>query len=314
MEVVMAYVDMTLPQFQKQFASEKACLEAIFDARWPRGFICPKCGHNDGVRLRSRIRVVECSACHRQTSITSGTLFHRSHLPLILWFLSIYLFAQDKGGASASRLSKQVGMSYPTAWFVLQRLRLAMQTRDENLTLAGYIELDEAFFGGRSKSRRNRKPPWTNKKTVLVLVESEGKQAGNLVMKVVDSAQYDDLKPVIEDKVESDPGGQWFRSDAWGAHHVVMQFGHRIKMEHMFAYEQDEELRCVSLAVSHAKRFFKGTYHHFCKTHIQRYLDEFCYRWNRRHLFAQLPLHLLTASVLHECVSYSKIKAVRKPA
>src|SRR5208282_4522107 len=156
---------------------------------------------------------------------------------------------------------KQVGVSYATAWFVLQRLRIAMQTRDENLTLAGYIELDEAFFGGRTKSKRNRKPPWSNKKTVLVLVESEGKQAGNLVMKVVDSAHYDDLKPVIEAKVESEPGGQWFRSDAWGAHHVVLQFGHHIKMDRMFNQEQDEELRCVSLAISHAKRFFKGTYH-----------------------------------------------------
>lgn len=310
----MAYVDMTLPEFQKQFSCEQACLDAIFDARWPRGFICPKCGHNDGTRLKSRPRVVECCACHRQTSITSGTLFHRSHLELRLWFLSIYLFAQDKGGASASRLEKQVGMSYPTAWFVLQRLRFAMQTRDKNLTLAGYIELDEAFFGGRSRSKRQRKPPSTNKKTVLVLVESEGKQAGNLVMKVVESAHYDDLKPVIADKVEGDPGGQWFRSDAWGAHHVVIQFGHHIKMEHVPIQLQDELLRCVNLAVSHAKRFFKGTYHQFCKLHIQRYLDEFCYRWNRRHLFAQLPLHLLTACVLHDYVPYTAVKAVRKSA
>lgn len=143
----MAYVDMSLPAFQNQFASEDACLDAIFKARWPRGFVCPRCGHNDGIRLRSRIRIVECSSCHRQTSITSGTLFHRSHLDLPLWFLSIYLFAQDKGGVSATRLAKQVGMSYPTAWFVLQRLRIAMQTRDENLTLAGYIELEGIFRG-----------------------------------------------------------------------------------------------------------------------------------------------------------------------
>jgi ISXO2-like transposase domain/Transposase zinc-ribbon domain len=310
----MAYVNMTLPQFQKQFSTEEACLDAIFDARWPRGFVCPKCGHDDGVRLKTRIRTVECCSCHRQTSITSGTLFHRSHLPLVLWFLSIYLFAQDKGGASASRLCKQVGMSYPTAWFVLQRLRIAMQTRDENLTLAGYIELDEAFFGGRRRRQKTRKSPFHDRKTVLVLVESEGKQAGNLVMKVVAGSTYDDLRPVIAEKIESEPGGQWFRSDAWGAHHVVMQFGHQIKMSPIPDEEQDEELRCVNLAVSHAKRFFKGTYHHFCKIHIQRYLDEFCYRWNRRHLFMQLPLHLLTASVLQVAVPYAAVKAARKPA
>jgi len=189
-----------------------------------------------------------------------------------------------------------------------------MQTRDENLTLAGYIELDEAFFGGRSKNRRNRKSPFDGKKTVLVLAESEGQRAGNLVMKVVDSAQYYDLYPVIEKKIDTEPGGHWFRADAWGAHHVVRTFGHRINMSFIPAEKQDESLPCVSLAISHAKRFFKGTYHHFCKIHIQRYLDEFCYRWNRRHLFPQLATHLITACVLHKPVKYSQLKAVRQAA
>ena len=310
----MAYVDLSLPQFQKRFDSENACLDAIFEARWPRGFICPRCQHNNGIRLKSRPRIVECSSCRRQTSITASTLFHRSHVPLTDWFLCIYLFAHDKGGGSAMRLSKQVGMNYPTAWFTLQKIRFAMATREENLTLAGYIELDEAFFGGRSKSKRQRKPPSDNKKQVLVMVESEGRHAGNLVMKVIDSDKYDDLKPIIAANVEADPPGQWFRSDGWGSHHVVIALGHHIKVEPVPAEKQDKVLRCVNLAVSHAKRFFKGTYHHFCKIHIQRYLDEFCYRWNRRHLFDQLASHLLTACVLHDPVSYLTVTPQRIPA
>lgn len=307
----MAYIELTLPQFQRKFATEDACLQAILDARWPRGFICPKCDHEDGIRLHCRPRIIECNRCHKQTSITSNTIFQGSHLALPLWFLSIYLFAQDKGGVSATRLHKQVGMSYPTAWFVLQRLRIAMQSRDESLTLAGYIELDEAFFGGRSKNRRARKSPFHGKKMVLVLVESEGNAAGNLVMKVVESAQYNDLLPVIERKVECETNGQWFRSDGWGAHHVVMTFGHRIKMSKVTACEQDKALPCVNLAISHAKRIFKGTYPHFCKTHIQRYLDEFCYRWNRRHIFHELATHLLTACVLHPVVNYTDSRSIR---
>lgn len=248
----MAYVDLSLPEFQRRFSSEDACLDAIFEARWPRGFMCPNCDHNDGRRLYCRPRIVECCNCRRQTSITANTLFHRSHIPLSQWFLAIYLFAHDKGGASATRLSKQLGMNYPTVWFMLQRIRFAMSARDENLTLAGYIELDEAFFGGRSKSKRNRKAPSDNKKQVLVLVESEGSRAGNLVMKVIRSNQYYDLAPVIADKVEADPPGQWFRSDGWGAHHVVMAFGHQIKAEHIPNEQQDYLLRCPSLAISHA--------------------------------------------------------------
>lgn len=303
----MAYIDLSLPQFQARFDSEELCLDAIFEARWPRGFICPYCEHNDGVRLRSRPRVIQCFCCKRQSSITANTIFHRSHIPLRLWFLAIYLFAQDKGGASATRLSRQLGMNYPTAWFMLQRLRIAMATRDESLTLAGYIELDEAFFGGRSKSKRNRRPPSDNKKMVLVMVESQGTRAGDLVMKVIRSPHYHDLQPVIEKKVECETGGQWFRTDGWGSHHVVMSFGHKLEMGVIPYQEQNKLLCCVNLAISHAKRFFKGTYHHFCKLHIQRYLDEFCYRWNRRHLFNQMASHLLTACVLHQAVPACEI-------
>lgn len=306
----MAYVDLSLPEFQARFGTEQACLDAVFDARWTRGFICPHCEHNDGFRLISRPRIVECALCGRQTSITAGTIFERSHVPLTNWFLVIFLFAQDKGGASATRLSKQLGINYPTMWFMLQRLRVAMATRDENLTLAGYIELDEAFFGGRTKGKGPRK----GKVEVLVLVESEGKQAGNLVMKVIPSAQYEDLKSVIAKFVEAEPAGQWVRTDGWGTHHAVSTLGHRLNMNRISPEEQDKVMRCANLAISLAKRFFKGTYHHFCKIHIQRYLDEFCYRWNRRDHFSQLALHLITASVLHGPVSYQSVKQKKAAA
>lgn len=306
----MAYVDLTLPEYQKRFSSEEACLDAIFEDRWPNGFICPDCGHNDGYRLSSRPRIVQCCNCRGQTSITANTLYHKSHLPLVTWFLIIYLVAQDKGGASALRLANQLGMHQKTVWSILQKIRIAMGERDGNLTLAGHIELDEAFFGGRTK-RGNGPPkaPGDNKRQVLVLVESEWCQAGNLVMKVIEGDQLEDLKPIIAEKIESEPPGQWFRSDAWGSHHVVMQFGHRIQMRHIPNDQQDDLLRCVNLAVSNAKAFFKGTYHNFCKKHIQRYLDEFCYRWNRRHLFGQLASHLIAACALHPPVAYKDIPA-----
>ena len=296
----MAYVDLSLSAFQRKFDSEEACLQAIFDCRWPRGFVCPKCNHNGGYRLGRR-RTVQCASCRRQTSITASTIFHASHFPLKQWFLMIYLVAQDKGGASAMRMSTMLGIHYATAWTIMQKIRFAMGTRDENLTLAGYIELDEAFFGGRSRNRRTRKgpkPPSEKKKIVLVMVESEGTQAGNLVMKVVPNATLKTLKPIIEQKIDQEPPGQMFRSDAWQAHEVVRLFDHHIEMSHIPNSLQDQELPCLSLATSHAKRALIGTYHQFCKQHLQRYLDEFCYRWNRRHLKKQLATHLLAACIL----------------
>ena len=192
----MAYIDLSLPKFIKKFATEEACLQAISAARWPRGFVCPKCGHHGGTRLAER-RSMQCWSCHRQTSITSQTLFHGSHIPLVTWFLAIYLVAHDKAGISTKRLAKHLDMHYSTAWSLLHRIRFAMGTRDENLTLAGYIELDEAFFGGKSRNKRTRKgpkKPAEKKKMVFIMVESEGSQAGNLVMKVVKDATLDTLK------------------------------------------------------------------------------------------------------------------------
>lgn len=300
MVISMAYIDLSFEQFQNRFCSEEACLQAVFDARWPHGFVCPSCQHNDGYRL-SRRRVIQCCSCRKQTSITSGTIFHKTHFPLRQWFSMIYFVAQDKGGVSAKRLSELLGMHYATTWFILQKIRVAMGTRDENLTLAGYIELDEAFFGGRSRNKRTRKgpkPPAEKKKLVLILVESEGHQAGNLVMKVSKNATYDTLKRLIGDKVEQGPHPSWFRTDGWQAHDAAMAFGHKIEMGHIPNSLQDQELPCMSLVISHAKRFLLGTYHQFCKTHLQRYLDEFCYRFNRRQQWGQLATRLLTACAL----------------
>ena len=308
----MAYINLSLPEFQRRFNSDEACLIAIFKARWPRGFICPKCQHNGGYRLSNR-RSIQCASCRRHTSITAGTLFHGSHLALTQWFLMIYLMAHDKGGASTMKLSKQLGMHYATAWFIAHKIRFAMVTREENLTLAGYIELDEAFFGGKSRNRRTRpgrKPTAEKKKQVFVMVESEGKAAGNLVMRVIKNATLEVLKPIIAQKVDAEPGGQLFRSDAWQSHDVVMQFGHKIKMRHIPDRLQDRELPCLSLAITHAKRFLLGTFHQFCKRHLQRYLGEFCYRWNRRHLSDQMASHLLAACSLCPPIKYSEIRAL----
>jgi hypothetical protein len=303
----MFYTDMTFPEFNEKFSTEEACLEAIFQCRWPRGFVCAHCGHNDGYRLQTR-RSIECCVCGRQKSITSGTIFHRSKTPLRIWFHIIYELAHDKGGASTLKLAKRFGIHGDTIWHIVSKIRIAMGCRDENLQLAGFIELDEAFFGGKTK-RSSGKTATEDKVQVLVLVESEGRNAGNLVMQVIESDSPDNISPVIERKVESEPGGQHFRTDGRGTHHVVMNHGHHIEMTRVPSHLKDQYLRCADLAISHAKRFFQGTYHHFCKIHIQRYLDEFCYRWNRRHLERQLATHLIGACALHPAISYVNLQA-----
>lgn len=305
----MILIDSSLPAFLSAYDTDEACLQSIFEAKWPRGFVCPSCEHNFGYRL-SRPRTMQCASCRRQTSITANTIFQDARIPLPLWFLAIYLVANDKGGISALRLGKELGVNEKTAYSVLQKLRTAMGDRDENLTLAGYIELDEAFFGGRSPNKRQGKSPFDGKVQVLVMVESENMAAGNLVMKVIPDNSMDSIQAVIAEKVDSEPPGHLFRTDALGRHHCIRSLGHLVNMSVMTKEELNTQMACLSLAISHAKRFFKGTYHHFCKRHIQKYLDEFCYRWNRRHLERQLTSHLITACVLHPA---APIKAVKTP-
>ena len=117
----------SLPAFAAQFPDDVACARWLFEKRWPDGFRCPGCGHDKGWELGRGLLLVECGQCHRQTSVTAGTVLHRSHLPLRLWFLAAWLVATHKNGLSARQLWLQLGLgSYKTAWLLLRKLRRAM--------------------------------------------------------------------------------------------------------------------------------------------------------------------------------------------
>lgn len=291
-------------EFQQRYPSEEACLEAIFKARWPKGFICPRCGHDDGVRVSKR-RAYQCSSCRRQTSITAGTVFEKSRLPLKNWFWIIFFVTQDKGSASALRLSRLLGMHYATVWFILHKLRIAMANRDQNITLAGFIEIDDASFGGVSKGKTGRGA--LGKKQVIVMVEREGAYAGSASMTVVDRVVYDTVKKTVAAKV--DPM-QHFRSDGWLPYLGIKNLGqgHKLTIGKIPKELQDQELGKVNLVISLAKRLLIGTHHQYCsRRHLQRYLNEFCFKFNRRHRWYQLASRLLNACVKQAPIPYAAI-------
>jgi hypothetical protein len=294
----MILLNTSLPKFLETYDSDDACLDAISATKWPHGFLCQYCGHDDACRL-SRPRTMQCSSCRRQSSITANTIFQDSHIPLTSWFLAIYLVANDNGGISSVRLAELLGVNRKSTDLMLAKLRIAMGDRDKNLTLAGYIELDEAFLGGRSRSKRLGKSQFEGKIQVLVMIESENMEAGNLVLTVLPDMKIDTLKDAVAERVDNDPGGHLFRADGLGKHHVLRTLGHHVNMSIMTKAQLDTSMACLSLAISHLKRFFKGTYHHFCKKRVQDYLDEFCYRWNRRQFKTRKVTHLITACTLH---------------
>jgi len=157
-----------MAEFEDVFSSEAACREYLFSVRWPKGWRCPACGAMRG--WRNVRELVECRACGRQSSVTAGTIFHGTKRPLRLWFKAIFLMVTQKNGVSAKALQGFLGVSYPTAWTWLQKLRRAMGNRRHE-PLGGVVEVDDAYWGGHRKGERGRRKGGGTKDLILVAVE-----------------------------------------------------------------------------------------------------------------------------------------------
>src|SRR3954454_17319146 len=139
----MADFPKSLPEFERRFPDEAACAEWLLERRWAGGFVCPGCGHDGYWRLGRKVLTLQCRACRRETSVTAGTVMHRSHLPLRVWFTAAWLVATHRNGMSARQLGLQLGLgSYKSAWLLLQKLRAAMVAPDRS-PLDGLVEVDE---------------------------------------------------------------------------------------------------------------------------------------------------------------------------
>ncbi len=272
--------------WQKQFSTEGDCLKYLQEMKWPNGFICPSCGNDHNYKIASR-HLYECTQCKKQTSVTAGTLFHGSKITLIQWFWAIYFLGSDKGSISALRLSKLIEVNWRTARLILKKLRRAMGHRDSLYQLSGTIELDEALVGGRQKGKRGRGA--AGKKNVLIAME------------VVDNICHFSVDKFVKKHLKS---GQKVRSDALPALNIIDQtqnYEARVTPSHLV----DEWLPWVHIAIGNLKTFLLGAFHGVSGKYLQEYLDEFCYRFNRRFIEKQIPNRLLNLAIVHAPVKSS---------
>jgi transposase-like protein len=268
----------TFQEFHDWFPDDGACLEYLGRLRWPGGFVCPHCGCADGWRISQR-RMWMCTACQRKTSITAGTIFHRSHTPISTWFAAAWFVTSTKNGVSALALQQQLGFgSYETAWAWLHKLRRAMVRPDRDL-LSGLVELDETFVGGVSVGRPGAS---TDKVPVQIAVErvsatklgrvrfAHAEAPGSLSL--VDFA-YASIEP--GSTVRTDGARMLRRLAANGYHH-----------EYTTVYNSSDkaaELPGVHMVASLLKRWLIGTLHYRASDkHLEYYLDEYAFRFNRR--------------------------------
>lgn len=287
----------SLIEWQKRYGTEKACAATLAKYRWPQGFICPKCGNDSSWYITTR-RVYQCSKCQHQVSVTAGTLFHSTNLPLVKWFWAIYLMASDKGGISALRLSKHIGVSWPTARNMLKKIRTAMAHRDSIYRLFDeLIELDDTYVGGKKPGKRGRGAK--GKKPILVAVEHKGKTAGFVAMKAVEAVSGKEIKHFLERHLNN---GQKVRTDALPAMNIVKE-SHQHDKKVTPSEETSSWLPLVHIVIGNMKTFLNGTFHGVTHRYLQEYLDEFCYRFNRRFWESELPHRLLNA-----CLSHAPVK------
>lgn len=279
-------------EWQKRFGTERACEKYLFKYRWGNGFICPKCGHDHSCYLTTR-KAMQCARCRHQVSLTAGTLFHSTNLPLTKWFWAIFLVVSDKGGISALRLSKLLDVSWPTASSMLRKIRIAMGHRDSLYRLTDLIEVDDALVGGKHPGKRGRGAE--GKTSVLIGCENRGEKAGFLAMKVVDAVNGSTVKDFASSYLV--PGSN-VRSDALRALNSLGK-----SQDHNPKVTPPEQastwLPWVHTVTGNLKRFLLGTFHGVTGKYLQEYLNEFCYRFNRRRWEAQLPNRLLSLCVEH---------------
>lgn len=325
----MFHNPMTAIEFIDKFRTEDDCVDALIKLRWPNGFICPNCGHDDAYKLKREL--FQCTVCRHQTSVISGTIFHGTKVPLRNWFWIIYEVAQDKGGASSSRLAKQLGMYQKTVWYLLQKVRHAMGSRDQGIKLAGLIELDEAILGPQARKTGRRKKnelevgnaPMEPKKLqmgrkprrgrrrktqtpVLVMVECEEFSAGNIAFRLVQKTTYDDIEEMVNERI--DDGDQHFKTDGaqsnWKIHHM----GHHLDARICGGEKSLEHLPILNQAVGLLKRLLLGTYHGVSARYLPRYLQEFAFRFNRRNNENSIYESLLRACLFTVPMTYAESK------
>src|SRR5947209_8101 len=160
-----------LLEFAARFGTAERCIERLAELRWPDGFVCSGCGGRAAWRLRARPRVHECGTCHRQESVTAGTVFHRTRTDLSKWFVAAYLMGRDKRGVSAKFLQRELGVAYQTAWTMAHKLRHGL-SEDPARPLRGFLEADETFIGGRGDpTSRGRSTTNPDKSLVVAAVE-----------------------------------------------------------------------------------------------------------------------------------------------
>lgn len=282
----MEQEDLTLSVYEPRFTDPMEAASYLESIRWPDGPVCPHCGVQDPKHylLKSETRKLwKCRACRKQFTVTVGTIFEGSHIPLQKWLLAFYLLCSSKKGMSAHQLHRMLGVTYKSAWFMAHRIRYAMEQPPFARPLEGVVEADETYVGGKERNRKRKDKQkktgrGTNKTPVVALVERGGEVRSFRMANVTGI----ELKGAIRRNVSRDAR---IMTDSFKSYRGLgKEFA-----SHEYVSHSDGEYVRGDVHTNTAENYFSilkrgidGTYHHISEAHLPRYLAEFDFRYNNR--------------------------------
>jgi transposase-like protein len=303
-------------ELQAWFRTDADCLDYLEWLRWPAGFVCPACGHAGGWRLKDGR--FECPGCQSRTSPTAGTIFDRTRTPLTVWFNACWLFASGKDGIAALSLKRTLEIgSYQTAWAMLHRFRSVL-VRPGRERLSGTVEVDETYIGGIEPGLAGGRAKGKKVLVGIAVEVFEPKGIGRCRMAPLADGSAASLNAFITDHVEP---GTTVITDAWQGYAGIEKLGYiRDRRSQRAAAARGEDpgelLPAVHRIASLAKRWLLGTHQGSVNVaHLPSYLDEFVFRFNRRHSRSRglVFYRVLELAVAHDPVRYHELIANPQP-
>ena len=320
----MAKKQTSLLEFQRRFPDEASCAWFLFERRWPDGFVCPECGGTRSCLLKSRAYTYECVACGRQTSVTAGTVMHRTKLSLTIWFWAAHLMATHSNGMSAQQLKGQLGLSYSTAWLLAQKLRRSM-VDPEREPLEGVVEVDQTEMPFRDDNSFFEITK-TGKMIVIGAVEvinhTTGKAqkpkalgrkyldtlSGRIRLAAIPSNHAPHIHAFIKANIA--PGATLI-TDGHTSYLGLADYRHDPRVVGNMAAHIP--LKWIHRVFALLKRWSLGTYHGLRRQHLDTYLNEFVFRYNRR-FYRHVSFETILGLAIHRSpVSYWDITGQQNP-
>lgn len=294
--------------FRAAFGTEDQCHAALVRLRWPDGFECGSCGHR-GHCILARRGLYQCNRCKTQVSVTAGTIFHSTKLPLTVWFAAIHLVVTAKNGISSVELGRRLGVKQPTAWTMKQKIMAVMAKREADTRLDGRVEMDDAYLGGsRSGGKRGRGAPG---KTPFVAAVSTGAKGGPRKVKLAPVKGFRKreiargakrwLAPGTE--VVTDALGCWSALHGIAASHRTIRTGSGRRAARMAPF------KWVNTTLGNIKSAIAGTYRKLGPDHAERYLASFAWRYNRRYQLDTMIPRFIHSAARTKPIPYTKLIA-----